>query len=203
MSSGPKGAHLNDHLGQGITSTVAGSKRGIDTTLVASDIDSASPVPVQGTKLQGDTFDGSQPSLLVAGQSGTGGSIRPLRLNAVDLLRVEIANSVGVSFGTTTAPIVVNQLGPNSTGVHGVITVNTSAVQANVSGSNIANRDTLTVFNNHASITIFWGYSNTVTTSTGTPIKPGAAAAWDIGSTLTVWLIAGSSNNDVRVTEAS
>ena len=97
---------------------------------------------------------------------------------------------------------VVSSSSPlNSNGSVGAVTVGTSAVQANVSGSNLTNRTLLTVFNNSAN-TVYYGYTSGVTTTSGSPILANQTATWNIGSALTVYLIAGSAGNNVRVSEA-
>lgn len=90
----------------------------------------------------------------------------------------------------------------NTSGVQGFLTVSTSAVEAIVSVSRLTNRKLLTIHNDGPT-TIYWGYTNTVTTATGTPIFKNQLATWDIGDGLGVWLIAGTAGNTVRVTEAS
>jgi len=87
-------------------------------------------------------------------------------------------------------------------GVEGAITVGTSAVAARVGGSNLASRKALSVYNNSNSV-LYWGYTNAVTTSTGTPIQKGQQVDWDIGPNATVYLIAGGAGNNVRVTESA
>jgi hypothetical protein len=88
----------------------------------------------------------------------------------------------------------------NNGGVNGALTVGTSSVEAKVGGSPLSNRKTLTVFNNSNS-TIYWGYSSGVTTANGSPIFKNQIGTWDIGSNTSVYLIAGSAGNNVRITE--
>lgn len=91
----------------------------------------------------------------------------------------------------------------NSSGVEGNITVGTSAVAARVGGANLTSRKLLTIHNNAFLTTIYWGYTSGVTTSTGTPLAPGQFLALSAGPSTTVFLIAGSAGNNVRVTEAA
>lgn len=86
-------------------------------------------------------------------------------------------------------------------GVEGAVTVGTSAVEAKVGGATLANRSSLTVWNNSL-VNIFWGYTSGVTTSSGTPIPPSKPATWDVGANQKVYLIAGTASNNTRVTEA-
>jgi hypothetical protein len=91
----------------------------------------------------------------------------------------------------------------NTDGAQGSLTVGTSAVEAKVGASALSNRKTLTVFNNSSSI-IYWGYTSSVTTSTGTPIRRFQQGSWEgLGPDLSVFLIAGSAGNDTRVTESA
>lgn len=89
----------------------------------------------------------------------------------------------------------------NASGVQAAITVGTSALIANTSGAaNLALRRNLTVYNN-GSVTIYWGYTNAVTTSTGTPIVKNQFFSWDVGPSTSIYLISGSASQNVRVTE--
>ena len=87
-------------------------------------------------------------------------------------------------------------------GVQGALTVGTTAVEAKVGGSRLANRKLLTVHNNSSS-TIYWGYTSGVTTTTGTPLFKDQLVSWDISDTATVYLIASGAGNNTRVTESA
>jgi hypothetical protein len=89
----------------------------------------------------------------------------------------------------------------NVSGLEGAIVVGTTAVAARVGGANLTDRKVMTIHNNSNS-TIYYGYNNTVTTSSGTPIFKNERAIFSVGSNLTVWLIAGSGGNNIRITEA-
>lgn len=105
---------------------------------------------------------------------------------------------------------IIGNVGPHLTvtdrldtsGTHGAITVGVTAVAARVGGANLAARKELTVFNN-GSQTIYWGLSNAVTTSTGTPLFKNQTAVFPYGPNITVWLISGTEGQNVRVTEVS
>lgn len=115
---------------------------------------------------------------------------------------VLVGGSENAFIGTSaTNDLCTNDLSNNS-GIQGALNVGTSAVAARVGANNLANRKSLTAYNNSASI-IYWGYTNAVTTSNGTPIQKGQLAAWDVGPNTTIFLIAGSATNDVRVTESA
>lgn len=88
----------------------------------------------------------------------------------------------------------------DNAGVFGAITVTTTAIEAKVGASNLANRKNLTLYNNGGA-TIYFGYANTVTTSTGTPLFKEQTVSFAIGPNLSVWLIASGGSRDVRVTE--
>ena len=90
----------------------------------------------------------------------------------------------------------------NNSGVYGTLTVGTSAVEIKVGGSVLAGRKNVTLFNNSNS-TIYWGYSNAVTTSTGTPIVKNQFASWSVGESVSIWVIAGSAGNNTRITEGA
>jgi hypothetical protein len=87
-----------------------------------------------------------------------------------------------------------------SNGVSGALTVGTSAVAVRVGASNYALRSVLSLFNNSAN-TIYWGFTNAVTTSTGFPIPAASAFKWNVDPGVTIWAIAAGAGNDTRVVE--
>jgi len=90
----------------------------------------------------------------------------------------------------------------DTAGVNGAITVGTSAAAARVGGSNHANRKTLSILNN-GTVTMYWGFSAAVTTTSGMPIFKGQEAVWEVGPNITIWLISSAASQNVRVVEAS
>jgi hypothetical protein len=79
------------------------------------------------------------------------------------------------------------------------VTVGTSA--AALPASALANRRTVTVYNN-GSATIFLGPSGVLTT-TGLPVTAGSAFSLDLAAGVVLYGISGSAGQDVRVLEVS
>lgn len=90
----------------------------------------------------------------------------------------------------------------DTAGVHGILTVGTTAVEVKVSTTRLSNRKCVTLFNN-GSVTMYWGFSNTVTTSNGTPIFKNQSVYWEVGPNLAIWVISSLANQEARITEAS
>lgn len=87
-------------------------------------------------------------------------------------------------------------------GLQASLTVGTSAIELKVGANKLALRKSATLFNNSNS-TIYWGYTNGVTTSNGTPIFKNQFVEWPVSDQVSIFLIAGSAGNNVRITEAS
>lgn len=130
-----------------------------------------------------------------------------------DISDIQAAQSVKViganSTGVEQTPVQSTALGDlhatdalKSTGTQGTLTVGTSAVEAKVGVSALTNRKLLAVYN-ESNATIFWGLSNAVTITTGIPIVKDQEAQWSALETASVWLIAGSAGNTVRVVEGA
>lgn len=85
-----------------------------------------------------------------------------------------------------------------SGGVQAAMSVGTSAVAARVGVSNLSNRKSLTVLPTDGNI--YWGYTNAVTTSSGTVIYRDQQVTFAASDAVTIWLIAAASRN-VRITE--
>lgn len=90
----------------------------------------------------------------------------------------------------------------NTSGVHGSLTVGTSSVEIKVSGSRLSDRKCVTLLNNSTKL-MYWGYSNSVTAATGTPVEKGQLFTWAIGQDLAIWVIGEQAGQDARVTESA
>lgn len=90
----------------------------------------------------------------------------------------------------------------DGSGVQGAISVGTTAIAARVGASNLANRKSLSI-TNMGPQTIYWGYTAAVTVATGTPIVKAQQAFFTCGPNTTIFLIAASAGNDVRITEGA
>ncbi len=88
-------------------------------------------------------------------------------------------------------------------GVQGNLTVGTSAVELKVGASKLVDRKTCGL-DNDSNSTLYWGYTNAVTTTTGRRIfKNQTDAEWDTSEGAEVWLIAGSAGNTIRINESA
>ena len=118
-------------------------------------------------------------------------------VNIVDRADATKKNSV-----TTNGDINVVD-GLRNGGVYGNLNLVTggTAYEAKVGGSALSNRKLLTIT---ALDDIYWGYSNTVTTSTGTPLYKNQQIifAIDAASTFSIWLVASTNNKNARITES-
>ena len=90
----------------------------------------------------------------------------------------------------------------NEAGAFTSLTVGVTAVEVKVGVNRLVNRKSVTLYND-SNATLFWGYSNTVTTANGMPILKGQFVEWSIGDSLPIFVIAGTAGNNIRVTEAA
>lgn len=130
-------------------------------------------------------------------------------LTGKDASQSVILAGAGPSSGIETNYVDVNANGNlstqdivNTSGVYGALTVGTTAVEARVGGSPLANRKGLIVHNNSNRI-MYWGYDSSVTTSNGIPIFPGSAASWSIGPSLSIYLITDNPGQNARIAESA
>lgn len=86
-------------------------------------------------------------------------------------------------------------------GIEGSFTVGTTALSLKVGASILEGRKSLTLLNN-SNVTMYWGYTNAVTTSTGTPIFKNQFVTWSVADSQPVYIIAGTAGNNARITEA-
>jgi hypothetical protein len=90
----------------------------------------------------------------------------------------------------------------NESGLFGSLTVGTTAIEVKVGTNRLINRKSVTLYNDSNS-TLFWGYSNAVTTANGMPIFKGQFVEWSIGDNIPIFIIAGTANNNTRISEAA
>jgi len=93
--------------------------------------------------------------------------------------------------------------GLSNGGVNGALTLTTAGTtyQAKVGASALVNLKNLTIT---ALDDMYWGYNNTVTTATGSPLYKNQVAIFDVDpdSTFQVWLVASANNKSARIAES-
>lgn len=86
---------------------------------------------------------------------------------------------------------------------HGTLTVGTSPVEVKV-GANRKTLRKLVTLDNTSNVVIYWGYDNTVsTTSYAGRIFKDAFARWSVGENQAIFVIAGTAGNIVRISEGA
>lgn len=85
--------------------------------------------------------------------------------------------------------------------VYSDIDVSTTAVEVKVGGSALEERKVVTI--QPIDGDIYYGYDNSVTTSTGTKIYQGQFFPFEASPDLQIWVIAASGTIDCRITEVS
>ncbi|MEO0271691.1 MAG: hypothetical protein ABIM30_01205 [candidate division WOR-3 bacterium] len=88
----------------------------------------------------------------------------------------------------------------NYSGVTGNIVVGTSAIEAKVGSTRLENRKVLVIYNSSNS-TIYWGFSPSLTTTSGLPIFKQQTLTIQIGDALAIYLIANTSGNNILIAE--
>lgn len=114
---------------------------------------------------------------------------------------VKITDGTDNALVTPTGDVQVNDFA-NTSCVYGPKSVTGTATLMNVSGSNLANRKEISVYNNSI-VTLYYGFDSSVTTSNGTPVPPGAMLILKIGPAVNLYMIAAAGTNNTRVTELS
>lgn len=85
--------------------------------------------------------------------------------------------------------------------VYGNLSVTTSAQEVKVGASTLQDRKFVTI--QPLDGDVYFGYSNSVTTSNGTKIYRDQVFPIEAGEALEVWVIADSGTVDVRITEVA
>lgn len=117
----------------------------------------------------------------------------------------DIADSVRIGDGTN--ELKVNADGSinidfllHPGGVQNNIVVGTSAVELKAGATRLANRKFVTAMPVDAMA--YWGYADTVTASTGTPLFKNQMITFKLDPNVAVWLVSAAENVNVRVTES-
>lgn len=87
-------------------------------------------------------------------------------------------------------------------GSQAALTVGITAVLTNVSGANLTDRKSLSIYNN-GTVPLYWGFTSGVTTSTGSPIAIGQYMFLAVGPDTNVYTISTVASQNVRVTECA
>lgn len=116
---------------------------------------------------------------------------------------IKITDGTDSATVSSTGDLAVSD-GLSDGGVFGALTLTTggTAYEAKVGASRLTNRKSLTIT---ALDDMYWGYSNTVTTATGTPLYKNQNIIFDIDSdsTFQVWLVAAANSKTARITEST
>jgi hypothetical protein len=121
---------------------------------------------------------------------------------------VKIVGSSSAGVEDNFAGVAANQNlkaqdGLKNGGVQGnlILTTGGTAYEAKVGGSKLPGRKSLTIT---ALDDMYWGYTNAVTTSSGTPLYKNQQAVFaiDSDSTFEIWLVASGSSKNARITES-
>ena len=88
----------------------------------------------------------------------------------------------------------------NTNSTNAAISVTTTAIEAKVGASKLANRKFISITPTNG--TIYWGSTSAVTIASGTPIFKNQCIAMDFTDNVAVWLI-GAGTVDVRIVEGA
>lgn len=88
-----------------------------------------------------------------------------------------------------------------TTGVFSALTVGTTAVEVRVGANRLAGRKTVT-FHNNSNRRMFWGYSSSVTITSGSPIDRDEFLVWAVDDQTAIWIISDQAGLNARITEA-
>lgn len=142
----------------------------------------------------------SSGSTKIAGAGpGTGIEDNFMEVDTSGRISTKISDTSGNTLSSYDSQLSVADI-TNGGGSHGALTVGTTAVLISVSGTNLVNRKSLTIYNN-GNANMYWGLSSAVTTSTGTPIPTGYTAVWAAGSSTNIYIISPNAAQNARVTE--
>lgn len=177
------------------------------TTLIASiqildDVPTApNAVIVKGSPVMGQLDD---TSTVVA----TEDNASVVRITAQRAMHANLRNTAGTEIGTSGTPVRTDPTGTTNQPVTDIFTtsgqyraqsVTTSAAEALGAASILAVRKSISILPTNG--TVYWGYSNAVTTSTGSPIFKNQLLSIPASATVHVYLIAGGTV-DCRISEA-
>ena len=176
---------------------------------------SPNPVNQDGTNYVLNAFSGN-----FTGRANTVG-YTTIRLRAITAITgsatVKITEAVGINTVYINNPVKLTDGAGNTVGItsngnlevadilnvagqYRAQSVTTSAAEALGAATILANRKSLTITPTNG--TVYWGFSNAVTTTTGTPIFKNQTMAFAIGPSLHVYVIA-AATTDCRMTEGS
>lgn len=91
----------------------------------------------------------------------------------------------------------------DTSGIYGTLVVGSSPVEIKVGGSPLSYRKLITL-DNTSNTTIYWGYNNSISTSTfAGRIFKDQQASWAIGPNVSIWVVASSPGNNTHISEGA
>jgi len=155
--------------------------------------------------------------------AATEDAIATVRITPQRAIHTNLRNQAGAEVGTTTSPIGARLTDGSDTlaitatgeakvvdglrqgGVFKELSIPTAgtAVEVRVGASRLTNRKFITIHT--LTNNLWWGYDNTVTTATGTPLANGQFITFncDPDSTFQIWLVGSSNSRIARITEST
>lgn len=153
--------------------------------------------------LTGGVFNTALPTLTtgqqVATQLDSSGRIIVAPLTNASVIKAQLQDNTGNALASNNSQLQVRDV-INTAGQYRAQSVTTSAAEALGAATILANRKFLSI--TPTNNTIYWGFSNTVTTLTGTPIFKNQTMTISATDNVHIYVIAGSTT-DCRIAEGS
>lgn len=176
-------SYLDDGSGNAITSTLINSKQRLDINIPSEGAD-GSTAPFYSTQVAGKDGSGNLQAIL----TDTSG-------NQAVLLKDASGNAINSTNNQAFTRDVINV-----SSQYRAQSVTTSAAEATGAASRLTNRKLLSITPTNG--TIYWGTSNAVTTTTGSPLFANQTLQLSFTDNVPVYVIA-AATTDVRIVEAS
>ena len=127
-------------------------------------------------------------------------------INAAQTVKIVGSDSTGVEqtpvASSSDGQLKVQDLINSGISLESALTVNTTATEVKVGSSPLLNRKVVTLYNN-SNETIYWGFTSSVSITSGSPIERKEFISWSVGDNQSIYIIAGTDGLNSRITEAS
>lgn len=166
------------------------------------------PTAMNGAFSKGEPFMGQLDDTSTT--AATEDNVAPVRITAQRAVHVNLRKADGVDFGTASAPVRIDTTGTTTQpvnqgittgGLYGAVTIGTTAVELKVGASRLTARHVVTAVPVDGDC--YWGYSNAVVSSSGTPLYRNQVLTVSTKDENPVlWAICTTVGRSVRVTES-
>jgi len=122
--------------------------------------------------------------------------------DGIDNIEINTDGSINVNIASSDIDITTADILNSNTSIDGTLIVGVTPIELKIGANTLASRKFASL-DNSSSVTIYWGWTNSITVATGERIYKDYQAKWSVGAVQKIYLIAATAGNTVRIKEGA